>query len=118
MPKLHELLAVEGDLKSRAQQAKNTIIRLFTEGTGRLLGRIITYQVDEGEDPRQPEITELATTVTIDGIDIFKEALPATALFYFRPIRALGMGSWPRALCVQGPRDQHHQKSNKSFGDV
>lgn len=112
LPKLHELLAVEGDLKSRAQQAKNATIKLFTEGTGRLLGRIITYQVDEGEDSRRPEITELATTtpaeldqfqiaysqwldvaiqkevtnqatmatVTIDGVDIFKEALPATAL--------------------------------------
>jgi len=112
MPKLHELLAVEGDLKGRAQQAKNTVIKLFTDGAGRLLGRVITYQVDEGEDPRPAEITELATTapaeldqfqaaysqwldvaiqkevanqatlatVTVDDIDIFKVALPATAL--------------------------------------
>lgn len=112
MPKLHELLAVEGDLKGRAQQAKNTVIKLFTDGAGRLLGRVITYQVDEGEDPRPAEITELATTapaeldqfqvaysqwldvaiqkevtnqatmatVIVDDIDIFKVALPATAL--------------------------------------
>lgn len=112
MPKLHELLAVEGDLKSRAQQAKNAIVKLFTEGTGRLLGRSIHYQVDEGEDPRPPEITELATTVSaefdqfqmaysqwlnvaiqkevtnqatmstviVDGVDIFNEPFPATAL--------------------------------------
>jgi len=112
MPKLHELLAVEGDLKGRAQQAKNTVIKLFTEGSGRLLGRVITYQVDEGEDPRPSEITELATTtpaeldqfqmaysqwldaaiqkevtnqatlatVTVDDIDVFRVALPATAL--------------------------------------
>ena len=112
MPKLHELLAVEGDLKSRAQQEKNRTTKLFSDGTGRLLGRIITYQVDEGEDQRPPEITELATTsseeldqfqlkygawvdvaiqkeitnqatmatVIADGVDIFKVALPATAL--------------------------------------
>lgn len=63
MSKLHELLAVEGDLKGRAQQAKSGTIKLFTDGTGRLLGRVITYRVDEGEDPRPPEVTELATTV-------------------------------------------------------
>jgi hypothetical protein len=63
MPKLHELLAVEGDLKSRAQQAKNAITKLFVDGSGRFVGRVITYQVDEGEDPRPPEITELGTTV-------------------------------------------------------
>jgi hypothetical protein len=112
MPKLHELLAVEGDLKARAQQEKSRITKLFTDGTGRLLGRVITYQVDEGEDPRPPEITELATTtqveldqfraaysqwldvaikkevtnqetaanVTVGDVDIFKVALPATAL--------------------------------------
>lgn len=66
MSKLHELLAVEGDLKSRAQQAKNQITKLFSDGTGRLLGRIITYQVDEGEDPRPSEITELATTASAE----------------------------------------------------
>lgn len=63
MGKLHELLAVEGDLKSRAQQAKSKILRLFTDGTGQLLGRVISYQVNEGEDDRVPEVTELATTV-------------------------------------------------------
>jgi hypothetical protein len=73
MSKLHELLAVEGDLKGRAQQVKNTTIKLFTEGAGRLLGRVITYQVDEGEDPRQPEITELATTATAE-LDQFQIA--------------------------------------------
>jgi hypothetical protein len=66
MPKLHELLAVEGDLKSRTQQTKNAITKLFTDGTGRLLGRVITYQVDEGEDPRPPEVTELATTAAAE----------------------------------------------------
>jgi hypothetical protein len=73
MPKLHELLAVEGDLKARAQQAKSKITKLFTDGTGRLLGRIITYQVDEGEDPRPPEVTELATTTQAE-LDQFQAA--------------------------------------------
>ncbi len=73
MPKLHELLAVEGDLKGRAQQVKSTIVKLFADGTGRLLGRTITYQVDEGEDPRPPEMTELATTVQ-DELAHFQDA--------------------------------------------
>lgn len=66
MPKLHELIAVEGDLKGKAQQVKSQLTKLFTDGTGRLLGRIITYQVDEGEDPRPSEVTELATTVNAE----------------------------------------------------
>lgn len=63
MGKLHELLAVEGDLKSRSQQAKSQIIKLSTDGTSRLLGKVITYQLAEGEDERVPEVTELSTTV-------------------------------------------------------
>lgn len=73
MGKLHELLAVEGDLKSRAQQTKSQIEKLFSDGSGRLLGKVITYQVDEGEDPRPPEITELATTATTE-LELFRGA--------------------------------------------
>lgn len=63
MGKLHELLAVEGDLKSRSQQAKSQIVKLSTDGTSRLLGKAITYQVAEGEDERVAEVTELSTTL-------------------------------------------------------
>ncbi len=73
MPKLHELLAVEGDLKSKAQKIQNAIIQLFTGGQSRLVGRVITYQVDEGEDPRPTEITELATDAPRE-LDRFDEA--------------------------------------------
>jgi hypothetical protein len=150
MPKLHELLAVEGDLKGRAQQAKNVLVKLFSEGTGRLLGRVITYQVDEGEDPRPSEITELATTapaeldqfqtaysqwldvaiqkevtnretmatVTVDGIDIFKAALPATALLNLeskltelRTVYAAIPTLDPAERWEWDEGDQYHQKS-------
>lgn len=73
MPKLHELIAVEGDLKGKAQQVKSQVLKLFGEGAGRLLGRTITYQVDEGEDPRPPEVTELATTFQ-EEIDNFQDS--------------------------------------------
>lgn len=63
MPQLHELLAVEGDLKSKAQKIHTKTVNLFTAGQTRFVGRVIMYQVDEGEDPRPPEITELSTTV-------------------------------------------------------
>lgn len=66
MSRLHELLAVEGDLKSKAQKIQSSIIQLFSGGQSRLVGRVITYQVDEGEDPRPPEITVLATSVSAE----------------------------------------------------
>ena len=66
MGKLHELLAVEGDLKSAAQKARSKILNIFTDGVSRLVGRSITYQVNEGEDERPPEMTELATTAWVE----------------------------------------------------
>lgn len=64
MGKLHELLAVEPDLKAEAQRAASQIMNLFSEGKGRLIGQIKTYRSLEEDDEGQPdEITELATTV-------------------------------------------------------
>jgi len=64
MGKLHELLAVESDLKSEAQRLTGKIKSLFTEGTGRLVGKIRTYQpLEEGGEDFADEITELATSV-------------------------------------------------------
>jgi len=64
MGKLHELLAVEPDLKSEAQRLANKVKALFTEGKGRLVGQIRTYQtMDESGEDFADEITELATSV-------------------------------------------------------
>lgn len=64
MGKLHELLAVEPDLKAEAQRVISQLKSLFTEGKGRLVGQIRTYQpLTEGEEVFEPEITELATSV-------------------------------------------------------
>ena len=43
MGKLHELLAVEADLKAKAQSAIARIKHLFGEGQGRLVGQSRTY---------------------------------------------------------------------------
>ena len=66
MGKLHELLAIEGDLKSAAQQAKGKIVGLFTDGLSRFGGKVITYRVDEGEVERPSEVMRLSTTVTAE----------------------------------------------------
>lgn len=64
MTKLHEILAVESDLKSRASSTLADIVGLFKSGSGKLLGQIATYQVAiEGEQPHPPKITNMATTV-------------------------------------------------------
>lgn len=63
MGKLHEVLAVEPDLKAAAQRAVNAIKGLFAQGQVRLLGEIRTYApLDETGDKFPDEITELATT--------------------------------------------------------
>lgn len=64
MRKLHELLAVEPDLKSEAQRLASKVKALFTEGKGRLVGQIRTYRpLEEGGEDFADEITELATSV-------------------------------------------------------
>lgn len=68
--KLHELLAVEPDLKSEAQRLASKVKALFSEGKGRLIGQIRTYQpLEEGGEDFADEITELATTVDSELLD-------------------------------------------------
>lgn len=64
MAKLHELIAVEGDLKATAQRVLADILQLFTQGQVRLIGQVRTYApVDESGERLFGESTELATTV-------------------------------------------------------
>lgn len=64
MGKLHELLAVEADLKAKAQSAIARIKHLFGEGQGRLVGQSRTYSpLLDGGEPLPNESTELATTI-------------------------------------------------------
>lgn len=64
MGKLHELLAVESDLKSRAQRTLGQIRALFGDGQGKLVGQVRVYKplADDGE-PLPEESTKLGTTV-------------------------------------------------------
>jgi hypothetical protein len=65
MGKLHEILAVESDLKAEAQRVTSQIKALFTDGRAKLTGQIRTYQplYEDGEDFAD-EITEMAATVS------------------------------------------------------
>ena len=64
MGKLHELLAVEPELKGQAQRAMSQVKSLFTGGTGRLIGQTRSYQpLDEGGERFEDEITIMAATV-------------------------------------------------------
>lgn len=70
MGKLHELLAVEPDLKSEAQRLASKVKALFTEGKGRLIGQIRTYQpLEEGSEDFADEVAELAATVDNELLD-------------------------------------------------
>lgn len=64
MGKLHELLAVETELRAEAQRALSHIKNLFADGRGRLIGQMRRYQpLEEGGEPFADEVTKLATTV-------------------------------------------------------
>ena len=64
MGKLHELLAVEGSLKSEAHRLLHETTALFKQGTERLVGRQRLYQpLEEGVEQMAPEVTVLATNV-------------------------------------------------------
>jgi chromosome segregation ATPase len=64
MGKLHELLAVESDLKGKAQRALAQVRGVFGDGQGALIGQARTYKPSiEGGEPLAPENKELATTV-------------------------------------------------------
>lgn len=67
MGKLHELLAVEGDLKGKAQHVLSQVKGLFTNGASKLIGKNRTYrQTLEGSDRQPNEVTPIATTVTAE----------------------------------------------------
>ena len=63
MGKLHELLAVEAELRAEAQRALSQIKNLFSDGRGRLVGQMRKYQpMEEGGETFADEVTNLATT--------------------------------------------------------
>jgi hypothetical protein len=64
MTKLHELVAVEPDLKTKGQRALSETSSLFATGQVRLAGQSRAYAPLQEDGERLPdEITELATTV-------------------------------------------------------
>lgn len=65
MGKLHEVLAVEGDLKGAAQRALSHMRGVFTDGVSRLVGQARKYQpLEEGGETWADEVIALATTVS------------------------------------------------------
>lgn len=77
MAKLHELLAVEADLKGGAQRSLNQILALFKDGTARLIGSTKSYKpLYEDGDDFADDVVNLATTVP-DELTAFHEAYGA-----------------------------------------
>lgn len=71
MGKLHELLAIEPELKAEAQRVISRAKSTFTEGKGRFTGRVHTYQpLAEGGEREPEEITELATSVEAELVGL------------------------------------------------
>jgi len=67
MGKLHELLAVEPDLKSEAQRVTSQTVGLFTDGVGRFTGQIKRYTPVQEDGEKFPDETlELATSVSAE----------------------------------------------------
>jgi hypothetical protein len=74
MAKLHELIAVEPDLKSEATRVLGEVQNLFANGAGRLVSQLRRYRPLEDEGEKLPdESTELATTVN-DEIKVMRSA--------------------------------------------
>ncbi len=64
MSKLHEILAIEGDLKSRALKTLGEAASLFKNGAGKLLGQISIYHpVTDDEEQLESKVTNMVTTV-------------------------------------------------------
>ena len=64
MRKLHELLAVEGELKSQAQGSGEAAKALFRDGRGKFLGQMIVHKPASENDEQLPaKLTHVATTV-------------------------------------------------------
>lgn len=73
MGKLHELLAVESDLKAEAQRALSQTRGLFTDGVSRLVGQVRKYQpLEEDGEFFVDEVANLATTAVaeIDSLQL------------------------------------------------
>lgn len=71
MAKLHEILAVEGDLASKARAEVDRVLETFQSGRGRFLGQSRTYEPrEEGGETLPKETTPLARTVG-NEIDAF-----------------------------------------------
>ena len=67
MGQLHELLAVEGDLKLTANRAAAAMKALFTDGTSRFNGQVKQYHpLEEGGEDFPNEVVPLDTTVEIE----------------------------------------------------
>ncbi len=67
MGQLHELLAVEGDLKVTANRAVVALKALFTEGSGRFVGTTKQYTpLEEGGEDFPAELVPLATDVHLE----------------------------------------------------
>lgn len=65
MTKLHELIAVESDLKAEALRLCTEVGELFTKGLNRLTGQVRKYSpLEEEGEKLSDEVTELTTTVT------------------------------------------------------
>ena len=74
MAKLHELIAVEPDLKNEALRILGEVTNLFTNGTVRLIGQIRKYRsIEENGDKLPDEIAELATTTAAE-LEIIEKA--------------------------------------------
>lgn len=64
MSKLYELLAVEPDLRQQASAELTRVKELFSKGTGKLLGQVISFHgITENAQELPDEVTQLATTV-------------------------------------------------------
>ena len=64
MGKLHEVLAVEPELKSEAQRTYHSVRNLCAEGANRFIGEVRSYKpLEEAGEPFPDEVVEMATTV-------------------------------------------------------
>jgi hypothetical protein len=71
--KLHQLLAVEPDLKSAVNKEADRILSLFKDGKVRLIGQVKTYEpIEESGEDFPDEVVPLATTVEFE-LDRLKE---------------------------------------------
>ena len=72
MSKLYELLAVEPDLRQQAQAELTRVKELFSKGTGKLLGQVISFHGITEEAQELPEdwliLTEFGEGYPLDRV--------------------------------------------------